>query len=924
MSIFKSMKSKLMLIIENHCTSTFTFIVTVNRLCLGLENAIILKIALIFILLISFVAPDSLKSQTNKELINNKIEGSLKLTNDRNLFSEGTQVFFGDSLLENHAMDAVLSPDGKWLAVEERYSLVIIDTKQKKVIYTLPLTRIPELTKSMQRAMNTYSGIQWNKINENECISWSFVCGNPQKSYVIQVKWNGHSANVVHLFKYNALKPAETALPNELMIRRENGIYVLYVVLNGNNQLLKQNLETGDTIWQSPTGVAPYGLAYSNGKLYTTNWGGRVPESDDRDIAGVPWGNVRINPANAGTREGSVSVFDPSTGKLLREIIVGLHPNKIIASPDQKFVFLTNSNSDAVSVIRTDMDTVSETIPIRLQPEFNNFFGDSPNGLTISKDGRTLYVAAGMDNAIAQVKLGRMSATKSNQDKSKVEGFISTGYYPSSISIKDGKQLYITNIEAMGPNLPFRYDKNKSPAFNAHHAFASVSIIDIPSKRKLAQYSQNVIALNQLQRLKNTQLPPRPKIAPCPLPLRIGEPSVFKHVLYIIKENRTYDQVFGDMKQGNGDSLLCSFGENITPNAHQLAKNYLLLDNYMASGKCSAEGHQWTDASIVTDYIEKNMRAWFRSYPHVQTDALVYAPTGFLWDNARKHGVSVKIFGEACIPKFDSSLDWTDIYSQYLNNIKFEFKNITTLNTVEPVLCSSYPGYDSHKIPDVLRAKTFIEELNKYDKIQGDSLPQLMIMALPADHTAGMSPGFPTPRAMVADNDVALGQIIDAYTHSKFYKNSVIFVTEDDSQDGWDHVSAFRTVGLVVSPYSKLRKTISTPYNQPSMVRTIEQILGLPPMNIQDAIATPMWNCFNDKPELIPYQALPNQISLNEMNKPISKLKGTAHYFALKSMEPQFAGIDTGNDDLMNRIIWFATQGNRPYPSKFLGNKIDE
>ncbi len=847
----------------------------------------------------------------------------LLLTNDRALASAGKQVFFGDTLLENHAMDAVLSPDGKWLAIEERYSLVLMNTAKKRVVYTLPLKDIAQLPKSSSRAMNTYSGIRWDIVDGENRITWSAANGPHAMSYVIQVLWNGHKANVVKLFTYKPVAPAETALPNEVLIRKENGHDMLYVVLNGNNQLIKQDMQTGDTVWIAPTGVAPYGIALAKNKLYVTNWAGRVPDKNDKNVAGVPWGKARIDTTNAATREGSVSVIDPESGKVLKEIVVGLHPNKIIASPNGHYVYLTNSNSDAVSVINTDKDAIAETIPVRLQPDINDYFGDSPNGLTLSADGKQLYVAVGMDNAIAVITLGEKSCSNGTSDHSTVDGFIPTGYYPSSICIKANKQLFVTNLEATGPDLPFHMLAGKPAVYNTHHMLASVSIINMPTQNQLKLYTKRVIALNQLQRLKNAQLKPREGIAAKPLPDRIGEPSVFKHVLYIIRENRTYDQVLGDVKEGNGDPQLCTFGKEVTPNAHKLVQDYELMDNYMTSGKCSAEGHQWTDASIVTDYIEKNVRAWFRSYPHVQTDALVYAPSGFLWDNARKHGKSVEIFGEACIPKFNPSFTWSSIYADYLNGNPFQFTNVTTLNTVKPLLSPTYPGYDSHKIPDQIRADAFVEELKHYEAMQGDSLPQLMIMALPADHTAGMAPGFPTPRAMVADNDYALGKIIDAFTHSKFYKNSVIFITEDDSQDGWDHVSAFRTVGMVISPYSRLHKVVSAPYNQPSVVRTIEQILGLPPMNIQDAIATPMWNCFTNKPDYTPYFALPNRIPLNEMNKPLTALKGNAFHFAKLSLEPQFAGIDTGNDDLMNRIIWYATKGNSPYPSKFAGKDSD-
>ena len=264
------------------------------------------------------------------------------------------------------------------------------------------------------------------------------------------------------------------------------------------------------------------------------------------------------------------------------------------------------------------------------------------------------------------------------------------------------------------------------------------------------------------------------------------------------------------MKQGDGDPGLCIYGAEITPNTHKLAEEFMLLDNFHVSGKCSAEGHQWTDASIVTDYIEKNMRAWFRSYAHVQTDALVYAPTGFIWDNATSHGKSVRIYGEASVPVFDEKVNWTDIYKKYKSGEKVEFTNYTTIEPVKKILSQTYPSYGNHEFSDAMRADALIKELNDYEAMAGDQLPELMIVALPNDHTAGTRPGYPTPRAMVADNDLALGRIVEAFSKSRFWENTVIFVVEDDSQGGWDHVSAYRTVSLVISPYSRLK--ISKPY----------------------------------------------------------------------------------------------------------------
>jgi hypothetical protein len=452
--------------------------------------------------------------------------------------------------------------------------------------------------------------------------------------------------------------------------------------------------------------------------------------------------------------------------------------------------------------------------------------------------------------------------------------------------------------------------------FTVHQQEATVSMIDLPDKSTLRGYTARVEAANMLFRTKITQRLPRKDVAPKPVPERIGEPSVFKHVVYIIKENKTYDQVLGDMTQGNGMKDLCVFGEEVTPNQHKLAKEYMLLDNYYASGKCSAEGHSWTDAAIVTDYVEKNVRAWFRSYPHVLADALVYNKQGFIWNNALDHGKSVRIYGEACTLNWKGSKNWETNYSDFLAGKPSVFENVTTISRVRPILSPTYPGFDGQNVPDQMRADAFLKELKDFEKQPGDQLPQLLILALPADHTVGTKEGNPTPRAMVADNDLALGQIIEALTKSKFWSSTVVFVTEDDSQSGWDHVSAYRTTGFVISPYSHLQKTVHTNYNQTCMVRTIEQILGIPPMNVIDATALPMFDCFSTLPDPSSYTKSMNKIPLNEMNKSTAQLTGKAKKYALLSATPQFEHIDGGNDDLLNRILWYASKGNTPYPKE--------
>lgn len=840
---------------------------------------------------------------------------------DRIIQPAGIQIFFGDKSLENHALDAAISPDGKWLAVMERYSIVFISTADNTVKFTLPIIDNP----SLKGGMNTYSGIAWHQGNGTAEVFWS-EAGPNNRSFVLSAKWDGRKAEFGRKIEYKAEKGADMALPNELLIRNEAGHEYLYVVLNGNNKLVKQDFATGDTVWITATGVAPYGIAMAAGKIYVTNWAGRFPEAADKNVAGVPWGLARVdNNAGGSTREGSVTVINTSDGKILKEIVVGLHPNDIIAGKDGKFIYVANSNSDNVSVINTASDEVTETISLRLGQQANPFFGDSPNALCLSADNKTLWVANGMDNAVASVMLSKNSSVKGCGKTSTISGFIPTGAYPSAITVSGQGILYVCNLEAAGARIGLPDSKSKNITYNTHHQMASVSVIPIPGKKEIKQYTDTVIAVNDLERaIKHSLEKSNPEAKPTSVPERTGEPSLFKHVLYIIKENRTYDQVLGDMKKGEGDPDLCIYGADITPNVHKLCDEFILLDNFHASGKCSAEGHQWTDASIVTDYIEKNMRAWFRSYAHVQTDALVYAPTGFLWDNALRNGKSVRIYGEASVPVFDNKMTWTDVYRKYINGEKVNFVNKTTIDPVKNILSQTYPSYGNHEFSDAMRADAFISELNDYEKLPGDQLPELMIMALPNDHTAGVRPGYPTPRAMVADNDRALGLIVEALSKSRFWENTVIFVVEDDSQGGWDHISAYRTVSLVISPYSRLKSVNHTFYNQPSIVKTIEQILGLKPMNIQDAIAKPMTDCFGTRADLTPYTALPAMVMIDEMNPQLVSLSGKALHYARKSMLPEFDGVDSGNDDLLNRILWFAEKGNAPYPVKYAGAVKDE
>ena len=846
---------------------------------------------------------------------------------NRLLAPAGRVVAYGSADLENHALDVQLVPDTPLLAVEDRYGVALIDTIQRNVVARWTYAADAR-TKGM---MSTYSGLKVLRQEGVVHLLWSADNGQTRQGGVLDAEYSVGQLRLRRVFSF-APMGAPLALPNDLALTTEGGRRCLYVVLNGNNQLAKLDLTTGERLWTRPTGVAPYGVAVASGRVFVSNWGGPLPtDTLQHEVAGVPYGRAYIDPKTGAIAQGTVSVFEQANGKPLSEIPVGLHPNAMLASPDEQRVYVANGNSDAVSVLDARTLRPRETIAVQLLPSLPGYGGDSPNALALSADGATLYVANGLDNAVAVVALGTVADAPG---ASQVSGFIPTEAYPGGLALGP-HALFVANLEGEGARVTTSETlqaggslepllQHVPPSFNSHHQRATVSLIALPNAAQLDRYTTRVRELAFAFRKELARRLPRPGHPPVPLPERIGEPSVFKHVVYIIKENRTYDQVLGDLPQGRGEKSLCVFGDSVTPNQHQLAREFLLLDNYYVSGKSSAEGHQWTDAGMVSDYVEKNVRAWFRSYPHVQEDALVYSPTGFIWNHAADHGHSVRIYGEASKPHYDTRLSWTDVYTNYQAGRPLVFTNTSTISRVRPLLSPNYPGSDELRITDQVRAGSFIKELAAYEKQPGDAFPELSVMALSTDHTVGTRPGMPTPRAMVADNDLALGRILAALSKSRFWKNTVVFVTEDDSQAGWDHVSAYRTTGFVVSAYSRLRHPVHKNYNQTGMLRSIEQILGLPPMNNVDATALPLFECFTDRPNFVPFHSRPNRVPLNQLNPPLSKLTGAALRFGHLSTSPEFDHIDNGRDDVLNRIIWFATKGRQPYPAALTGPADDD
>jgi len=582
------------------------------------------------------------------------------------------------------------------------------------------------------------------------------------------------------------------------------------------------------------------------------------------------------------------------------------------------------AGSDTLSVIDTRTNEVVETIWAKPGPA--DLFGASPNALVFAPSGDLLYVANGTQNAIAVFRF--------RVGKSKLLGLVPVGWFPGAITYdRTRHRLVVANIKGVGSTQGLV--ESRANISNSRQYHGTLSLVPVPKLRELPALTRRVLDNYRYPLLKEASRPARTNEPPRPIPERAGEPSVFEHVVYIIKENRTYDQVLGDIPEGNGDPSLCIFGDRITPNQHKMVREFVLLDNTYCSGILSADGHQWSDSAFATDYMEKSFAGFPRSYPDgmedSDVDALAYAPSGFIWDNAIDQGKSLRVYGEFAItetswvdPDKKDGLTFLDYYRDFVDQTGLI--NITSRPAIEslrPYLNMQTVGWDMD-IPDVFRAAQFIKELREYER--SGRLPHLIIICLPNDHTSGTRAGAPTPAAQVADNDLAFGQIVEALSHSRFWAKTCIFAIEDDPQAGWDHVSGYRTTAYVISPYTKREAVISTQYNQTSILRSVELILGLPPMNQFDATATPMSDCFSTEPDFTPYVAVPANVPLDQMNPDPKKISNTTlRKDALASAKLPLEQVDRCPEDVLNRILWHAMKGPQtPYPQWAVTADVDE
>jgi hypothetical protein len=480
----------------------------------------------------------------------------------------------------------------------------------------------------------------------------------------------------------------------------------------------------------------------------------------------------------------------------------------------------------------------------------------------------------------------------------------------------EGGDLFVANVKGFGSRREAREDGGRSV-----YAFQGVvSKVAIPDRESLAALTAQVEEDARVpQILRAREKAERAEaVKPVPVPKRLGEPSVFDHVIYVIKENRTYDQVFGDIAKGDGDPKLCLFGREVTPNHHALAEQFVLLDNFYCNGVLSADGHAWATEGNVTDYLEKSFGGFTRSYTFGD-DPLSYSSSGFLWDNILARGLSFRNYGEMAYTEPEpKDATFPRIYEDYRSGRRqIPLAQKIGVENLRRYSSPTYPGWNMN-VPDVLRADAFLAELKGFE--EGGDLPNLVILYLPQDHTSGTTAGMPTPRAHMADNDLAVGRVVEAVSKSRFWPKTCIFVIEDDPQDGFDHVDGHRSLCLVASPYTKRGAVVSEFYNQTSVLHTMERILGCPPMNQMDAMSPLMTACFAEAADLTPYRAITPEVPLDELNPPVARLDGPALDWARRSAALDLALPDRADEDELNRILWHAVKGvDARYPRELAG-----
>ncbi len=644
----------------------------------------------------------------------------------------------------------------------------------------------------------------------------------------------------------------------------------LYVASLFRNSLTVMNVQTGFVVREIPTGRRPYRVVFApDGKtFYVSHWS-----------------------------EATVGQYNAADGARLDTISVGQHPADLLYLPGKNEpaggesdyvarLFVAGANTNAVSVVGITAGNQAkpiERINVALTPRAPA--GTTPTALGLSPERRWLLVACSDNNTVAVVDV---SGYQSN-----VLGFVPTAWYPTAVTTVADGRIFIANGRGRGsyPNpggpVPTIPGKGREQHVGRLQT-GSLSIVAPPDEKQMAEYSRQSILNSPYQDAKLVDAAAGTG-GQNPVPSRPGQPSPIRHVIYVLKENRTYDQMLGDMKEGNGDPSLVLFGEQISPNHHKLAREFVLLDNFYVNADVSADGHNWSTSAIANDYVQKMWPSRYggrrRVYDFEGQEPTAFPPAGYLWTNALGAGVSLRNYGF-----------WVE-----------NKKDLTGVERVrdpalDPHTDKSFLGFNL-TYSDQKRADEFLREFGEF--VQKGSLPQLMLVRLGNDHTSGTSAGRWTPQAMVADNDYALGRIVEAVSRSPVWPRTAIFVLEDDAQNGPDHVDSHRSPAFVLSAYSKRGFVDSTHYTTASMLRTMELILGMRPMTQFDAAATPMANCFSSKPDPRPYTAEKPRVNLEDRN-PATAAGAAA------SARMDFSEEDRIDDDELNEILWRAIRGSQP------------
>lgn len=835
----------------------------------------------------------------------------------------------GDRLLTQFGkfMGSTVSPDGRFLAAtsaDKAVVLQVFDLASYKLIWTVGSASAVNQTLSdgtVGQEGPTYSPDgKYLWLPEQDAVTRFPVnpdgtLGDPTRIAIPAV--DGHSALVGKI----AYSPDGSTV---------------YVAVNGQNTVLAIDPATGAIGQTWNVGIAPRELVFAGGKLYVSNEGGRAAQPGDATMDS--YGTAVPADGYLGTSTtGTVSVIDPANpAAAVGSIDVGLHPTAMYAKDSALFV--ANTNSDTVSVVDTTSNQVVQTIDTKPWPSSD--VGYEPDSIALTDDGH-LLVSLGRANAVAVYSYNGAPLTPVG-----FIGLLPTDYYPADLALVGG-QVVVTNtrgIDARGPDITTYKGQGTVPVtgHDTHSTTASLTRFPLPSDKDISHretdtvFAQNGWGKNDVKQAAGN------KQAAVPVPARVGDPSTIKHVFLLVKENRTYDQLFGDMPQGDGDPTLTQFGQAATPNQHALATQFGLYDNTYDIGTNSAEGHNWLMQGDNPEYTESSAGEYQRSYD-TEEDVLGHQRSGFLWTAAEDAGATAKNFGEFEYMEGKPSGTWQQYYcatkSVQAGNDPAQLTSpelagdygsvIPSLNDISDPLS---PPFDL-SIPDIYRAEIWKQDFEK------NGPANFNMMWLSSDHTGGPADS----EAGVADNDLAVGQIVDTISHSQYWKDSAIFVLEDDSQDGADHVDGHRAPVQVISPWAVHGQTVSTYYSQLSAVRTIEQILGAQPLNQKVAAATPMFDAFAKKPDYTPYTAVPNQIPLTEgiatapdcgLDVPPAPpastppppdhhvpgdMTGTAakwkKWLAKQHTTGNGARPDFANPEQMNRYTWYdAHDWSTPYP----------